>query len=94
MPNGSFCFRLRPMRRAAGESFEDSDDSSGFVKNPKERVDCDAVAQAAVEKARFSMELRQFLEENKTDDQRYEEIRKKIDRQADMLEKNLDKNFG
>ena len=53
-----------------------------FLRNPRERVDSEAVGEAALQKARYSMELRQFLEENKTDEQRYEEMRKKIDAEA------------
>ena len=37
------------------------------------------------------MELRKFLDENKTNEQTYEEIRKEIDQQAAKLEDNLDK---
>ena len=85
------------MRRAAGVSSalddEEEDGVRGFQRNPKERVDSDGLAQAAVEKARYSMELRKFLDENKTDEQRYEEMRKKIDQQASQLEGNLDKLF-
>ncbi len=61
-----------------------------FIRNPKERVDTDAVAQAALDKARNSMELRKFLEENKTDEQRYEEIRKKIDAEAAKFDSNME----
>jgi hypothetical protein len=67
--------------------------SRSFFKNPKERVDSDALAQAALDKARYSMELRQFLEANKTDQQRYEEMRKKLDKQTEQLEDNLEKVF-
>lgn len=84
------------MRRAAGASSvldEEEDGVGGFQRNPKERVDSDGLAQAAIEKARYSMELRKFLDENKTDEQRYEEMRKKIDQQASQLEGNLDKLF-
>lgn len=84
------------MRRAAGASSALDDEEDGierFQRNPKERVDSDGLAQAAIEKARYSMELRKFLDENKTDEQRYEEMRKKIDQQASQLEGNLDKLF-
>ena len=86
---------LSPMKRAAMENDENNDDREGgdnassamssakkFVANPRERVDTEQVGLAALEKARYSMELRKFLEENKTDEQKYEEIRKKIDREA------------
>eukprot|EP00571_Detonula_confervacea_P005640 CAMPEP_0172322106 /NCGR_PEP_ID=MMETSP1058-20130122/45037_1 /TAXON_ID=83371 /ORGANISM="Detonula confervacea, Strain CCMP 353" /LENGTH=150 /DNA_ID=CAMNT_0013037755 /DNA_START=540 /DNA_END=992 /DNA_ORIENTATION=- len=52
----------------------------------RERVDSKAVAQAAYDKAMNTLELKRFLEENQTEEQRYEEIRKKIDRQMEELE--------
>jgi hypothetical protein len=64
-----------------------------FTKNPKERVDSDALAQAALEKARYSMELRQYLEANKTNEQRYEDMRKQIEKQTQELEDNLGNIF-
>ncbi len=51
----------------------------------KERVDSEAIAQAALNKALNTLELKRFLEENKTDEQRYEDVRKKIDRQMEEL---------
>jgi len=53
-----------------------------FVKNPSERIDTDAIGKAAVQKARYSMDLRTFLEENKSDEDKYEDMRKKIDKMA------------
>lgn len=64
-----------------------------FTKNPKERVDSDAFAQAALEKARYSMELRRYLEANKTNEQRYDEMREKIEKQTQELEDNLENIF-
>mmetsp|Transcript_1740 Transcript_1740/g.2503 ORF Transcript_1740/g.2503 Transcript_1740/m.2503 type:complete len:206 (-) Transcript_1740:141-758(-) len=94
---------LGPMRRAAMEKQDNpnagnnndndsmlSGSKPTFVRNPKERVDSDAVAQAALDKARNSMELRRFLEENKTDEQRYEEIRKKIDAEAAKFDSKME----
>ena len=59
---------------------------SGEGGRNKERVDSSAIAQAALDKARNTMELKRFLEENKTDEQRYAEVRKKIDRQMSQLD--------
>ena len=84
------------MKRASGVGGEegsedgDSNNNNPFKKNPRERVDTDAIAEATLQKARYSMELRKYLDENKTDEQRYEEMRKKIDQQASQLENNLD----
>lgn len=60
--------------------------STNMVDKSKERVDSEAIAQAAIDKARNTLELKRFLEENKTDEQRYEEVRKKIERQMDELD--------
>lgn len=56
------------------------------VDKSKERVDSEAIAQAAIDKAMNTLELRRFLDENKTDEQRYEDVRKKIERQMDDLD--------
>jgi hypothetical protein len=52
-----------------------------------ERIDTVAVAQAAIQKAKNTMELRKYLEDNKTDKDRMEDLRKKIDSQLRSLEK-------
>mmetsp|Transcript_27885 Transcript_27885/g.56916 ORF Transcript_27885/g.56916 Transcript_27885/m.56916 type:complete len:224 (-) Transcript_27885:206-877(-) len=52
----------------------------------KERVDSEAIAQAAIDKARNTLELKRFLEENKTNEQRYDEMRRKIDKQMNELD--------
>jgi len=66
---------------------------SGFTGRVKdtgrgsERVDSNAIAQATLDKAMNTLELKRFLEENKTEEQRYEDVRKKIDQQmADLDE--------
>jgi len=60
--------------------------SSGGGSRGKERVDSEAIAQAALNKALNTLELKRFLEENKTDEQKYEEVRRKIDKQMEDLE--------
>lgn len=82
-----------PMRRASGLD-DDAvsmapNNKPKFNRNEKERVDSNALAQAAVERARNSMELRRFLEENKSDEQRYEDKRKEIQKQMEALENRL-----
>lgn len=86
---------LAPMRRAAdGDEGEvDTEGDSGISTNrksrinkPNERVDTDAIGKAAIEKAKNSMELQKFLEENKSDNDRYEEIRKKLDKMTDEFD--------
>jgi hypothetical protein len=67
----------------------DNDGGKVVVDKSKERVDSEAIAQAALDKAMGTLELRRFLEENKTDEQRYEEVRKKIDSQMDELDESM-----
>ncbi|KAL7529298.1 hypothetical protein ACHAXR_005159 [Thalassiosira sp. AJA248-18] len=71
-------------------SFSGNSGSSGADKSRgRERVDSEAIAQAALDKAMGTLELKRFLEENKTDEQRYEDVRKKIDQQMQELEEDL-----
>ena len=71
---------------------ENSNNNSGGKSSDKgsskrrERVDSEAIAQAALNKALNTLELKRFLEENKTDEQRFEEVRRKIDKQMEELE--------
>lgn len=66
-------------------------EESGTIPRRKERIDSEAVAQAALDKARNSLELRQYLEKNKTDEDRMAEMRKKIDSQISKVDDELDK---
>jgi hypothetical protein len=81
---------LAPMKRASEQgSGSDSNRNGGEDKalsRSKERVDSEAIAQAALDKAMGTLELKRFLEENKTPEQKYEDVRKKIDRQMQELE--------
>ena len=63
--------------------------SGKAVDRSKERVDSEAIARAALDKASGTLELRRFLDENKTDEQRYEEVRREIDKQMDELDDDL-----
>ena len=85
------------MKRATQQTdpADDDDESSSsagagggnFQRNSNERVDAEAIGKAAVDRARYSMELRNFLEENKTQEQKYDDIRKKIDRAAEEFDR-------
>lgn len=55
----------------------------------KERIDSMAVAQAAIDKANATLELKRFLEDKKTDWDKMEEIRKKMDRQMEELDEKI-----
>jgi hypothetical protein len=63
-----------------------STSSSRGSRMTKERVDSGAIAKAALFKATNTLELRRFLDENKTDEQKYDEVRKQIDRQMSELD--------
>eukprot|EP00978_Attheya_sp_CCMP212_P043474 scaffold284646_cov46-Attheya_sp.AAC.1 len=84
---------MAPMKQASEEANNEKngDISTPRRRNPKERVDTDAVAQAALDRARNSMELRSFLEAQKTDWDRMNDIRKTLDSQTSQLETNLSK---
>ena len=93
---------LAPMKRASekGAGAEEGNEIDGggglfsafgggedkALSRSKERVDSEAIAQAALDKAMNTLELKRFLEENKTEEQRYEEVRRKIDRQMEDME--------
>ena len=62
------------------------DTGNAISSRGKERVDSEAIAQAALNKALNTLELKRFLEENKTDEQRYEEVRRKINKQMEELD--------
>ena len=65
-------------------------DGSGGGTRRKERVDTELVAQAAIDKAKSTLELKQFLEERKTDWDRMEEMKKKLDSDMQVLDDELE----
>mmetsp|Transcript_28233 Transcript_28233/g.57321 ORF Transcript_28233/g.57321 Transcript_28233/m.57321 type:complete len:297 (-) Transcript_28233:650-1540(-) len=75
---------------SGGDSDGGGDGGGTVLRNPKERVDTAAIAQTTLDKARGTVELMEYLEQNKSDEQRYDEIRKKLDRQDEMLRDKLD----
>ena len=68
--------RLNPNLGSAGD----------VLKNPKERVDTATIAQDTLDKARGTLELMEYLENNKSNEQLYEEARKKMDKQLEDLD--------
>jgi len=73
---------LKPMRDASG-LVEDAlvDTSDAPMTKYKERVDSEAIAREAYDQAMGVKDLREYLEKNKTEKQKMEELRSKIDRQ-------------
>lgn len=56
----------------------------------KERIDSDKVAQAAIDRARNTLELRSFLESRKSDWDRMEEMKKSLDKEMQNLDEELE----
>jgi hypothetical protein len=80
---------VAPMKRQA--EGEGGNETSMFQQpkvNPKERIDSEKVAQEAIDKARNSLELREFLDQQKDP---IEEARKALDKQMADLDETLDK---
>ena len=77
---------LSPLRSAAATADQDSStnlDNNNNVSSAKERVDTEAIARAAYEQAKNMQDLNEYLEKNKTDKQRMQELMRKIDRQME-----------
>lgn len=84
---------LKPMR---GEDEADSEVEEGIGRaadpgrrKSKERIDSEQVAQAALDKAQNALELKRFLDESKTDWDRMEEMKRKLDARMDELDEDL-----
>ena len=74
---------LKPMRDASGlveDALVDASDAPAMTKY-KERVDSEAIAREAYDQAMGVKDLREYLEKNKTEKQKMEELRSQIDRQ-------------
>jgi hypothetical protein len=85
---------MAPLR--AGAEKEEKENSIGGGRTQqqqqeqrsRERIDTTAVAQAAVDKAKNTLELKRFLDERKTDWDKMEDMKKKLD--ADMTKMDVD----
>lgn len=82
---------MAPMRP---ENREDEETVLAKAKRPnvdksKERIDTEKYAQAAIDKARNTLELRQFLDERKTDWDKMEDIKRKLDADMQDLDEDL-----
>ena len=83
---------MAPMRpeNQEDEEAELKKKSRPNVDKSKERIDTERLAQAAIDKARNTLELRRFLDERKTDWDKMEDMKRKLD--ADM--QDLDEDFA
>jgi hypothetical protein len=70
------------------ETWVDDNNNNNNVR--KERVDSDQVARAAIDKARNTLELKRYLEENKSDWQKMNDIKKKLDAEMESLDEELE----
>ena len=55
----------------------------------KERIDTRRLARQAIEKAQNTLELRQYLDKMKTDSDRMEDLKRKMDQQTAQLDQKL-----
>jgi len=60
--------------------------SGGTANKSRERIDVDSFAKAAIEKAEGVAELREYLDAQKTDWDRMEELKREMDDQMDRLD--------
>ena len=73
---------MKPMREASELGMEDMGTRvANDESKSRERVDSEAIANEVLQKARALQDLNSYLEENKSDKQRMEDMREKIDRQ-------------
>jgi hypothetical protein len=82
---------MKPLRGDLEEGGED--DAAGGagrrVNRSRERIDTDQVAKAAIDRAQNALELRRFLDERKTDWDRMEDMKRKLDSDMQDLDEDL-----
>ena len=72
---------MKPLQQQqpAQPSMISNEDTVVVATNKKERVDTEAIAQQALDQAYASMELRRYLDENKSEAQKLQELRRQMD---------------
>ena len=83
---------LSPMKKASedqsnGEGQDDGERES--TKDLRERVDTEAMAQATLDRARNIVELNKYLEDTKSDAKRFDEMKKKLDKQLEDFDNSM-----
>ena len=63
-----------------------------MLSSKAERIDSNAIAQQVLDKAKGTVELMDYLEANQSDEQRYEKIRKELDKQMAEVDDKLEGN--
>lgn len=80
---------MRPENREDDQETILAKASRANVDKSKERIDTEKYAQAAIDKARNTLELRQFLDERKTDWDKMEDMKRKLDADMQDLDQDL-----
>mmetsp|Transcript_1791 Transcript_1791/g.3900 ORF Transcript_1791/g.3900 Transcript_1791/m.3900 type:complete len:204 (+) Transcript_1791:94-705(+) len=78
---------LKPMRPEEGKDNEEKNDNK---PRSRARVDAELIAQQALDKANNTLELRNFLEERKTDYDRMEEMKRKLDSTMQDMDEDME----
>ena len=75
-------FATAPMKRGMIEDVasDDLNKKPMFINKSRERVDTETIAKEALDKANGAIELRDYLNRNKTEKDRIEELNREIDR--------------
>lgn len=82
---------LKPMRPEEDIDKEEKGTKSADNKpRSKARIDAELVAQKALDKANATLELRNFLDERKTDYDRFEEMKRKLDASMQDLDEDME----
>ena len=82
---------LKPLKgdEEDGAAGDDSKDVKLAMDRSKERIDTEQYAQAAIDRAQSALELRKFLDERKSDWEKMEEIKRKLDSEMQDLDEDL-----
>lgn len=80
---------LAPMRPEGEDDGKEDKKDDGKPKS-KARIDAELVARKAIDKANNTLELRNFLEERKTDYDRMEEMKRELDATMQDLDEDME----
>ncbi len=82
-----------PLANAVLKPMRPEEEGDETVKNEKprskSRIDAESIAQQALDKANNTLELRKYLDDSKTDYDRMEEMKKKLDASMQDLDEDL-----
>jgi len=81
---------LKPMRPEGEDDGGEKDKKNSDKPKSKSRIDAELIAKNALDKANNTLELRNFLEERKTDYDRMEEMKRKLDASMQDLDEDME----